>query len=170
MIYARSNMVESNPRYQAAVSEQRRREQARIEARKQAERANQLPKPSVFKSAEQIEEQRRERYRQMFEKAAEKFPIVAPDESKTVRGIIARVAEEFGVTSEEIISPRYTRELTRARHEAIYRVWIEKDPIGLAEIGRYFKRDHTTIISALRKKGVKDTSQRTRKSERHQHE
>jgi len=170
MIYARSNTVESNPRYQAAVAEQRRREQAKAEARKRAEVAKQLPKPVVFKSSEQIAEQRRERDRRMFEKAAEKFPITMPDEQNTVRGIIARVAEEHGLTAADIVGPSHKQKLIVARHEAIYRVWIEKDPIGLAEIGRYFNRDHTTILSALRKKGVTETRQRTAKPTEAQHE
>ncbi len=170
MIYARSNMVESNPRYQAAVAEQRRREQAKAEARKRADLAKQLPKPVVFKSAEQIAEQRRERDRRMFEKAAEKFPITIPDEQNSARSIIARVAEEHGLTLEDILSVTRKRKIMLARREAIYRVWIEKSPIGLAEIGRRFGLDHTTVLHALRVSGVTDTRQRTAKPTEAQHE
>lgn len=169
-MYARSNMVESNPRYQAAVAEQRRREQAKAEARKRAELAKPVPKPVVFKSAEQIAEQRRERDRRMFEKAAEKFPVTLPDADDTIAGIIARVAAEHGITASLLLSKCRRIPLIKARHEAIYRVWIEKAPIGLAEVGRRFGLDHTTILSALRKKGVTDTRQRTAKPTEAQHE
>lgn len=163
-MYARSNTVESNPRYQAAVAEQRRREQAKAEARKRAELAKQLPKPVVFKSAEQMAEQRRERDRRMFEEAAQKFPVTLPDADDTIAGIIARVAGEHGLMVSELLSKCRRIPLIKARHEAIYRVWIEKAPIGLAEVGRRFGLDHTTILSALRKKGVTDTRQRTAKT------
>lgn len=164
-MYARSNFVESNPRYQAAVAEQRRREQAKAEARKRAEIAKQLPKPVVLKSAEQIAEQRRERDRRMFEEAAQKFPIEAPEEDVSIRGIIQRVADEYGVHIKDIMSGKRSRKIIAAKYEAIHRVWIEKDPIGLSEIGRRFGgMDHTTILHALRKKGVTDTRQRTAKT------
>ncbi|MBD7992858.1 hypothetical protein H9643_18950 [Ochrobactrum sp. Sa2BUA5] len=170
MIYARSNTVESNPRYQAAVAEQRRREQAKAEARKRAEIAKQS-KPVVFKSAEQIAEQRRERDRRMFEEAAQKFPIEAPEEDVSIRGIIQRVADEYGVHIKDIMSGKRSRKIIAAKYDAIHRVWIEKDPIGLSEIGRRFGgMDHTTILHALRKKGVTDTRQRASKSAEVQHE
>lgn len=167
-MYARSNFVESNPRYQAAVAEQRRREQAKLEARKPSQRLAVFAHPEF--TAEELEEQRKERDRRMFEEAAQKFPIAAADDQNTVRGIIARVAAEHGLKSADLTGPSHARKFIGPRHEAIYRVWIEKDPIGLAEIGRYFNRDHTTILSALRKRGVTDTRQRTCKSVEAQHE
>lgn len=168
MIYARSNTVESNPRYQAAVAEQRRREQAKAEARKRAELAKSVPEPVITK--EQLAEQRRERDRRMFEEAAQKFPVTLPDADDTIAGIIARVASEHGLMVSELLSKCRRIPLIKARHEAIYRVWIEKAPIGLAEVGRRFGLDHTTILSALRKKGVTDTRQRASKSAEVQHE
>lgn len=168
MIYARSNTVESNPRYQAAVAEQRRREQAKAEARKRAELAKLVPEPVITK--EQLAEQRRERDRRMFEEAAQKFPVTLPDTDDTIAGIIARVAAEHGLKVSELLSKCRRIPLIKARHEAIYRVWIEKAPIGLAEVGRRFGLDHTTILSALRKKGVTDTRQRASKSAEVQHE
>lgn len=162
-MYARSNFVESNPRYQAAVAEQRRREQAKLEARKQVQCLTIVAKPEP--TEEELAEQRRERDRRMFEEAAQKFPIEAPEEDVSIRGIIQRVADEYGVHIKDIMSGKRSRKVIAAKYEAIHRVWIEKDPIGLSEIGlRFGGMDHTTILHALRKKGVTDTRQRTAKT------
>lgn len=160
MIYARSNMVESNPRYQAAVAEQRRREKAKIAARIEAIIAEPKPKPDPITPTEQIRKFRRERDREMFEAAAQRFPLPETIKITSVKDIMAQVASEHGVTLNDILGQRRTRKIMLARREAVYRVWTEKSPIGLAEVGRHFGLDHTTVLHALRKMGVTSTLNR----------
>ncbi len=166
MIYARSSVVESNPRYQAAVAEQRRREQAQIEARRKAEQLASSP----ILAAEELAEQRRERDRRMFEEAARKFPFVAEIEPETIieavaepvipkitiSEIINEVAAKHRISAKELLGRNRRRHVIEARFEAIHRVWIEKAPISMSEIGRKFGGlDHTTILNALRRGGLK---------------
>ncbi|MBA8822298.1 hypothetical protein BRY73_02925 [Ochrobactrum sp. P6BS-III] len=153
-MYARSRHVEANPRYQAAVEEQRRREEAR---RKAAQ-----PKPVVLicdpVAEERARQEKIERDRQMFAAAAERFPLDAADveAANSIQGIIKEVAEKHGLGAKDILSKTRRRPVIAARFEAIYRVWIEKDPITLTELGRKFGGlDHTTVLNALRRMGIK---------------
>ena len=74
----------------------------------------------------------------------EQYPI-------SVRNIQTIVAEEFGVTVKDIKSVWRDKQIILPRHVA---VWITRQLTGLStiQIGKRFgDRDHSTIISALRK-------------------
>ena len=62
--------------------------------------------------------------------------------------IISAVCRTQHVSTEELRSRRRTPELTRARRVAMY--LARESGLPLAEIGRAFERDHSTVISALR--------------------
>jgi chromosomal replication initiation ATPase DnaA len=66
------------------------------------------------------------------------------------REIIMRVAKWRGVQFEAIIGPRRTRHIVAARFEAIRAVADARPDLSLPQLGRIFKRDHTSIIHALR--------------------
>lgn len=70
------------------------------------------------------------------------------------RDFIKRYAEEHGVTFEAIRSPSRIREITTVRQNCIYDYWAHiQGSASLPEIGRLFRRDHTTILATLRKIG-----------------
>lgn len=63
--------------------------------------------------------------------------------------VIADVAEFYGVTVAEILSPRRERRLSEPRHVAM---WCAARLTGqsLPQLARAFRRDHTTIMYAVR--------------------
>lgn len=63
---------------------------------------------------------------------------------------VRRASEVFGVSVRDIISDRRPRDVVEARHAAI---WAARygTPYSLPRIGRFFRRDHTSIIHAVRK-------------------
>jgi chromosomal replication initiator protein len=74
-------------------------------------------------------------------------PVISPPESP-IRSIQRAVAEHFGVTLLDLLSDRRAAKIARPRQVAM---WIVRHstPRSLPEIGRMFKRDHTTVIHAL---------------------
>jgi chromosomal replication initiator protein len=79
---------------------------------------------------------------------------VAPEAIQTsinvARGIVRKVAIEFQTSPATIFGRQRDSATVRARHTAIARV-AESVNWSLPRIGRFFKRDHTTILHALRK-------------------
>lgn len=72
------------------------------------------------------------------------------------REIIARVAFWHGVTTEDILSRRKPRKLATARFDAIAAVKIAYPNISSPRLGQLFGgRDHTTILHALRMRGLR---------------
>ncbi|NNM75031.1 helix-turn-helix domain-containing protein [Enterovirga aerilata] len=70
--------------------------------------------------------------------------------------IIARVAREHGLTAADITGRSQTAPMIRARFAAVAEVRRIRPDLSLPQIGRAFGgRDHTTILSALRKMGLK---------------
>lgn len=65
--------------------------------------------------------------------------------------IMAQTASYFGITIEDLKSPTRTRSLTQPRHIAMY-LCREMTDLSLPKIAEVFdRRDHTTVINALRK-------------------
>lgn len=63
----------------------------------------------------------------------------------TAMSIIFQVAEEFGVTTEELVRGRRMQERVRARHHAIYRL-REELRLSFPQIAEIFSSHHTTVI------------------------
>ena len=68
--------------------------------------------------------------------------------------IIQEVALEYRVSVNEILGERRSAKILTARWEAIRRVY-DATEWSLSRISRIFNRDHSTIINALRKMGVR---------------
>lgn len=66
------------------------------------------------------------------------------------------VGSFYGFHRDHILSERRNRELTRARQVAMF-LASELTPHSVAEIGRRFNRDHTTVLHAI--KQVKDRAE-----------
>lgn len=69
--------------------------------------------------------------------------------------IIAHVAQKHGFTAADILGQGKSYRLVAVRWEAIKAVHEMNPHWSLPHIGRIFKRDHTTILHALRRMGVK---------------
>ena len=74
---------------------------------------------------------------------------VAPATAPTLREIQDAVCKVEGVARDELLSPRRSPRIARARQLAMYMA-RELTPMTLAEIARGFDRDHTTVIHGLR--------------------
>ncbi len=71
----------------------------------------------------------------------------------SVKAILCEVASRHGVTIAAITGRSLRREVVAARHEAIALAHAARPDLSLPALGRLFRRDHTTILSALRKTG-----------------
>lgn len=73
--------------------------------------------------------------------------------------IIARVAAWHGFAYSDIVGPGRTATLVLARQDAMVAVDLALKARGttlsLPALGRIFKRDHTTVLHSLRKRGVR---------------
>jgi chromosomal replication initiation ATPase DnaA len=72
-----------------------------------------------------------------------------------VRGIIRLVAESHGLTPEIIKGERRCRVVVGARYEAIREIVRFYPEWTLPRIGRELNKDHTSILHALRKLGLR---------------
>ncbi len=68
-----------------------------------------------------------------------------------VRQIIERIAAFHGTTYDQIVGVRLDRGLVAARHDAIKAVSDARPDLSSPQIGKFFNRDHTTILHALAK-------------------
>lgn len=133
LVSVRSNAVESNPKYQAAVKAQQEKE------RKAKEPINVEPsvvETKIVRAAKKIER-----------------PIIYQNE---IKQIITDVAKEHGLTHEDIIGKSRKANIVAARYEAIEAVYRARPKLSLNGIARNFgNKDHTTILHALKKRGIK---------------
>lgn len=71
--------------------------------------------------------------------------------------IIKDIALRSGMSVARIRGPSRTKPLVAVRHEAMAAVHLARPDLSLPALGRIFHRDHTTLIFALRKMGVKSS-------------
>lgn len=62
---------------------------------------------------------------------------------------LPRIAEKHGVTGAAILARFRTREVTRARHELLFEIWLDTE--CFSETARILGMDHSTVMSAVRK-------------------
>lgn len=65
--------------------------------------------------------------------------------------LVAYTAAKHRVGKDQVLSPFRGRQVVAARAEAIYLARTHIEGIGLTRLGLYFGRDHTTILSSLRR-------------------
>lgn len=77
---------------------------------------------------------------------------VSVSPKRKVREIVQDVLDNYpDVTWEEIISPRRIRSLIHPRHECMRAVFKERPDMSFPQIGRIFRRDHTSVMWAVGK-------------------
>lgn len=70
----------------------------------------------------------------------------------SARKIIAKVADQFGVSVADIVGPSRSRPIIQARFAAVHEVATARPDLSMPALGREFGgRDHTTILHTLRK-------------------
>lgn len=76
-----------------------------------------------------------------------------PDDGNriSVAQIISEEAELHGVSVRDILGASRNRRITDARHFAMYRARIERADMSLPHIGKVFRRDHTSVLHAIRR-------------------
>ena len=72
------------------------------------------------------------------------------NEEHKVKKIINTTASVYGISVMELLSNRRRRELSEARQAAIY-LALKHTKWGYADLGRFFNRDHTTVMYAEKK-------------------
>jgi hypothetical protein len=86
---------------------------------------------------------------------ADDFRYVSHGTSKAIaRQIIRDTAEQHGLMVEHLIGARRDLRIVRARHEAMARVYEACPHMSMVQIGKVFHRDHTSVLSAVKKLGV----------------
>lgn len=114
-------------------------------------------RPLVDAQRERIKREEAERIRAALDERARTdelvFQVLKPEQlAREPKRIIARTAEAFGLTYDDIVGERRTKDVVRARHAAIAAVREEWPAKTLPQLGRMFGgRDHTTILHALRR-------------------
>ena len=66
------------------------------------------------------------------------------------RAIMEVVARRHGLTLSALRAHDRSHHISRARHEAMYRV-RQKTGLSLPAIGRLFLRDHTSVLHGIRR-------------------
>jgi chromosomal replication initiation ATPase DnaA len=109
------------------------------------------------KQKEAAEARRRAEYRRELAIAAMERAIPKPRPSTPfdARNLIGRVAAWHGFTVDDVLGPSRARPLVQARFDAVAAVKMAYPGMSLPMLGRLFKRDHTSILAALRKRGLK---------------
>ena len=67
-----------------------------------------------------------------------------------IRAILQTVSQESGVLVGEILGEGLKRRVTGPRQEAMRRMKVLAPSPSFARIGRWFGRDHSTVIHACR--------------------
>ena len=78
------------------------------------------------------------------------FHPVDPRPLPTMRQIVAEVALKHDTTPELIIAHGRLKAIVWARQEVMWRIRLERPDLSYPQIGRFFSRDHTTIIHGVR--------------------
>jgi chromosomal replication initiation ATPase DnaA len=104
----------------------------------------QIETESLKRENDALEELIKERRRKV------DLQIQATDRTEAMTEITARVGLEFGITLKEIRGRRRFERVVIPRHVAMTLLYEMLDGVGLEDVGRYFGRDHGTVINAIR--------------------
>lgn len=78
---------------------------------------------------------------------ADVIPEEVPTEAKVER-VLSEVSSRYGVESKDILGKSRMKNISWARHIAVY-VLRKKTDLSLPAIGKIFGRDHSTIVSSI---------------------
>lgn len=72
-----------------------------------------------------------------------------PPQARPIAYILERVAERFGMTARDLLDQNSCQPVAVVRKMAM-RIAQDVTGAGSSEIGRVFKRDHTTVLHAIK--------------------
>lgn len=124
----------------------------RVHAKRREQRIAPPVSPIVDRRSPQSETQ--EVIDDMIARAIERFKnvrIVHVADKVPVADILASVVQETGVPRSMLFGPSRTRRVVEARFKAIRAVADARPDLSTPCIGRLFRRDHTSILHALKK-------------------
>ncbi len=78
------------------------------------------------------------------------IPMPTRADRAEARRILARVAETYGTTPDDIMSDDRRAYIFIARMRAMYEIYCLVESMNQSEIGRMFKRHPSTVLHALR--------------------
>ena len=77
-----------------------------------------------------------------------------------IKALIAKAAQDNGVSYDAVMSRARPRDVCRARFDAIAAVSAAYPDMSFPRIGKIFNRDHSSIVHALMMRGVQPRSGR----------
>lgn len=77
-------------------------------------------------------------------------PVLARQNKLTPEQVFFSVSDYFGVTTKDLLGKSQQRDLTRARHLALY-ICRKNLNLPYTKIGKLFSRDHSTIMTGFKK-------------------
>lgn len=80
-------------------------------------------------------------------------PEITVNEARpSMQRIALKVLESFpGVTLDDLKGPRRARRLVVPRQLAMYAIITQRKDLSFPTVGKFFRRDHTTVIYAVKK-------------------
>lgn len=76
-------------------------------------------------------------------------------DKRSVQDIVLEVLQDFpGITWDDIIGVRRKKYLIKPRHLCMAAVYMERKDLSFPQMGRIFRRDHSTVLHAINKIGV----------------
>ena len=79
-----------------------------------------------------------------------KFSLKKPDDIILISQIVGVVEDIFDVSIADMIGQSRLEKIACARHAAMYAA-VQKRTFSIVKIGKYFKRDHSTVLHACAK-------------------
>jgi len=68
----------------------------------------------------------------------------------SMKTVVAEISEMYGVTVADLHGPSRTRAISMARQHAMF-VMADQPHLSLPMIGKFFDRDHTTVLHGVRR-------------------
>lgn len=133
----------------AGLAFQARKKQAEEQAAQEHERIILTVDQANMEIDRRIEQQRAEERRRILTFRHEEAFGMTHRRIKTMREIVDAVAWKHNVTTADILGPGRRRDIVAARMEA-YWLCSKKTRCSLPQIGKFFDRDHTTVLHGIR--------------------
>lgn len=147
-----------NPAFVARVKAKRHRAEMEAKAKALAEKRweeQRLQTEARLKLAE-LRQHRLSMQQAKEQRKIDAANLVITDSMET-REIIYTVSAAYSVTEADIFGNSRKEHIIEARHAAMWEVHKRKPHLSANQIGKIFRRDHTSILSALRKMEARST-------------
>jgi chromosomal replication initiation ATPase DnaA len=152
-----------NPEFVAKVYA-KRREANRKKKEAELQRMKVRSERQRQEDAERRAKERMQREREEIEAQRERFECMARRAKDTIKAkenglpsvtqIIMECALKYNIEPTDIIEKSRYYPIKEARFDAMARAYVERPDLSLNQIGKHFKRDHTSVLHAVKVRGV----------------